>query len=247
MAKLPEFLEQRGFACPHDPKNGLLQFAFGTKLEAFDYWHSNPKVMDNFNTLMEHIRASRPFWADWFPVQERIIDGADPSTILLIDVGGGRGHDVEAFHKRYPQSDDKLAVGDLPAVIDDIKQLNPVIARTKMDFFQSMPIKHARAYYYSHIFHDWNDEPCRQILRSVKPALKPGYSKVLLNEFILPDTNCSLVQTGFDINMMAMHAGLERTESQWTELLNSEGFKVIKFWYPPGGGDSEGIVEAELA
>ena len=246
MAKFPKFLEERGLASPHDPRNGLLQFTFGTKMEAFEYWHQFPKTLDIFNTLMEGTRSFRPSWVEWFPIQERILDGADPSTVLLTDVGGGRGHDLEAFQKKYPQGDGKLVLEELPAVINDVKQLDPVVTKIELDFFQPQPVKHARAYYFSHIFHDWSDGPCRQILRNVKSAFKRDYSKLLLNEFILPDTGCSLLQAGLDIHMMAMHAGQERTESQWTELLGSEGFRVIKFWSPPGG-DGEGIVEAELA
>ena len=75
--------------------------------------------------------------------------------------------------------------------------------------------------------------------------MEPGYSKILLYEFILPDIGCSLLQAGFDIQMMGMHAGMERTRAQWTRLLEGEGFRIVKFWMAPGG-DGEGIVEAEL-
>ena len=75
--------------------------------------------------------------------------------------------------------------------------------------------------------------------------MEPGYSKIFLYEFILPDTGCSLLQAGFDIQMMGMHAGMERTRAQWTRLLEGEGFSVVDFWMAPGR-DGEGIVEAEL-
>ena len=198
---------------------------------------------------MQGIRASRPSWVEWFPIQERIIADADvttPDSVLLIDIAGGRGHDIEQLQSKFPQPEGKLVLEDLPAVIDDIKRLDPAIKRIKANFFQPQPVRGARAYYFSHIFHDWSDDPCRSILKNLKPAFKPGYSKLLLNEFILPDVGCSFLQAGFDIGMMAMHAGAERTETQWTELLASEGFKVVKFWLPPGA-DGEGIIEAELS
>jgi hypothetical protein len=71
-----------------------------------------------------------------------------------------------------------------------------------------------------------------------------GYSKLFINDIILPDVNCSLFQAGFDINMVAMHAGIERSRAQWTTLLEKAGFEVLRFWLPPG--DGEGIVEAVL-
>ena len=38
---------------------------------------------------------------------------------------------------------------------------------------------------------------------------------------------------------------MERTEKQWTRLLDEAGFKVVKFHVDPNG-ESEGIVEAVL-
>ena len=75
--------------------------------------------------------------------------------------------------------------------------------------------------------------------------MEPGYSKILLSEVILPDTGCSLLQAGLDIQMMGMHAGMERTRAQWKRLLEEEGFRIVKFWMAPGG-DGQGVVEAEL-
>ena len=46
--------------------------------------------------------------------------------------------------------------------------------------------------------------------------------------------------------MMSMHAGMERTRSQWTRLLEHEGLRVVEFWLPPER-DGEGIIEVELA
>lgn len=74
--------------------------------------------------------------------------------------------------------------------------------------------------------------------------MTPGYSKLLINDYILPDTNCSLFSAGFDLEMMAMHAAMERTQGQWVQLLEQGGFEVVKFWMPPG--DGEEIVEAVL-
>ena len=103
----------------------------------------------------------------------------------------------------------------------------------------------ARVYYYAHILHDWSDEECARILRQVKTAMEPGYSKIFLSEFIFPDTGCSLLQAGLDIQMMGMHAGMERTRAQWKRLLEGEGFRIVEFWMAPGG-NGEGVVEAEL-
>lgn len=94
------------------------------------------------------------------------------------------------------------------------------------------------------MFHDWSDEPSLKILKNTAVAMTKGYSKLFINDIILLDTNCLLFQAGFDINMMAMYAGVERSRDQWSVLLDKAGFEVLQFWPPPG--DGEGIVEAVL-
>ena len=84
-----------------------------------------------------------------------------------------------------------------------------------------------------------------KILSNITAAMKKGSSKLLLNEFILPNKGCPLFPAGFDLQMMTMHAAQERTENQWTSLLQKAGLKVVQFWIPKSGG--EGIIEAELA
>lgn len=71
-----------------------------------------------------------------------------------------------------------------------------------------------------------------------------GYSKILIYDFIIPETGCSFFQAALDINMMACHASMERSKAQWTALLDQAGLEVSKFWMPPG--DGRGIVEAVL-
>ena len=66
--------------------------------------------------------------------------GNDQST-LLVDIGGGRGHDLEAFKRANANAEGKLVLQDLPPVIDDIKELHEDIIKVKHDFFTSQPIK----------------------------------------------------------------------------------------------------------
>jgi hypothetical protein len=143
MAKFPEWLDRSGLKCPSDSRDGLFQYAFGTNMEAFEYWHSKPEILDNVNTAMQGVRASRLAWVDWFPVQERILKDAktESHAVVLVDVAGGRGHDLEAFRTRFPQEKGKLVLEDLPVVIDDVKSVNEDIVLQKHDFFQPQPIQ----------------------------------------------------------------------------------------------------------
>jgi hypothetical protein len=53
----------------------------------------------------------------FYPVKERLIDGADtdPEAPFLVDIGGNVGHDLARFHKFYPESPGKLKIPWLTA------------------------------------------------------------------------------------------------------------------------------------
>lgn len=74
----------------------------------------------------------------------------------------------------------------------------------------------------------------------------PGYSKVLLNESVLPDSNCPSFFAAGDINMMSVLSGMKRTRQQWIELLQSVGLEILRIWNSPIEGDEEGVIEAML-
>ena len=102
----------------------------------------------------------------------------------------------------------------------------------------------ARTYFMHYILHNWPDHLAATILRNTASAMKPGYSKLILNEYILPASGCPVSPSWFDWHMMAAHAACERTEKQFEELIASAGLKVVKFWYPEGSFDA--VVEVIL-
>jgi hypothetical protein len=87
-------------------------------------------------------------WYDFFRVEEklRVESASDP---LLVDVGGGVGHDLIAFKQRFPSLPGKLVVQDIPVVIDSINGLPGGIESMKHDFFAAQPVRGAKAYSYS--------------------------------------------------------------------------------------------------
>lgn len=72
--------------------------------------------------------------------------------------------------------------------------------------------------------------------------MTPDYSKLIIRDFILPDTNVPLYTACTDIRMMLLHSGMERTDSQWKALLNEVGLELEGFWTVERGG--EGVIEA---
>ncbi|TVY47936.1 Demethylsterigmatocystin 6-O-methyltransferase [Lachnellula occidentalis] len=243
---MPQFLAMTSFANPAGPLTAF-QSAFNTDLQLFPWLMQHPSPMSNFNDLMTGQRMNRIEWFDFADVHSIIFNHYTPAdnSALLVDIGGGRGHDLEAFRNRFPddaRGQGKLVVQDLPPVIADIADLHADIVRQEYDFFTPQPVVGARAYYLRSIFHDYSDAKCREILQHVVKAMEPGYSKLLIFEWILPDTDSPLYPALLDINMMALFSGMERTEIQWRELLGSAGLEVVKFWTI--GKETEGLIEA---
>ena len=94
------------------------------------------------------------------------------------------------------------------------------------------------------ILHDWADSDCRRILQHIAEAMEKGYSKLLINENIVPDRSADWKITSLDWFMMALASSAERTETEWIELLRSAGFKVIGIWTVDSAVES--LIEAVL-
>ena len=88
----------------------------------------------------------------------------------------------------------------------------------------------ARAYYLRNILHDWPDDKCKLILTQLAAAMTPAYSKIILNEIVLPDQSCGIVAAQVDITMMACLAATERSERQWHQVVGSAGLTIERIW-----------------
>lgn len=103
----------------------------------------------------------------------------------------------------------------------------------------------ARAYYLHSVLHDWSDEKCQQILARVTAAMKPGYSKLLVNENVVSSTGAHWQVTGLDVMIYALLGSKERSEAEWRGLLEGAGLKICKIWNAINGVES--LIECELA
>lgn len=79
------------------------------------------------------------------------------------------------------------------------------------------------------VLHDWPLEKARLILQNQKEAMGKD-SVILIDEAVVPNFGAHWRATQTDMAMMTMGAALERTESQWRELLDSVGLKVRKIY-----------------
>ena len=97
------------------------------------------------------------------------------------------------------------------------------------------------------IIHDFPDEKARIILKNIVKAMKKGYSKLILWDFVLPDKAAPSGLMALDWEMMSFYAAGERSESQWRKMLEDPdiGLKVNGFWFYSQFDQS--VIEAELA
>jgi hypothetical protein len=142
---MPAYFEKNGYKCPTDPCAAPLQYALDTDLIFWDYIEKDPKAFCDFDTFMTASRKNRPIFADWFPVQEQILNGFQPvakneNNVLLVDVGGGRGQDVEMFKNRFPTAPGRMILQDLPRAVMHAK-VSPGIEVMAHDFMKPQPIK----------------------------------------------------------------------------------------------------------
>ncbi|KAF7712281.1 Demethylsterigmatocystin 6-O-methyltransferase [Penicillium ucsense] len=240
----PEYFQKNNNQFPASAADTPFQLAKDTSLDYFQWLGQHPSLAKDFQQWMTLKQRSTPNWVDWFDVQATILDGlrTRPDEVLLVDVGAGEGHYIHAFNEKFPAAPGRRVLQDLPQVVSDLKDAPKHTELMAHNFFTPQPVKGARAYYMHWILHDWRDEQASDILRNIVAAMEPGYSRLIINDQIIPDRNCDYATACISIMMMVQVGAFERTEKQWRALLTSVGLKDLSFHQPPGGG--EGIIVA---
>ncbi|KAI9667482.1 MAG: hypothetical protein M1821_000298 [Bathelium mastoideum] len=151
-------------------------------------------------------------------------------AVLIVDVGGGKGHDLQQFISHYPESKGSFILQDLPEVIAEVNGLHSRITPMVHDFFTPQPVK---------------DNDARTILRFIAAAMQPDRSRLLIHEHVVPEVNASRKMTAHDLTMMTNFASLERSFKQWQSLLHASVLEIAGVWTKDA--DSERIIEAVLA
>lgn len=74
-----------------------------------------------------------------FPIASQV---QDSGGVVLVDVGGNKGHDLKLFQAAHPKLDWKLILQDLPDVVKQNDQaLLEGIEIMPYDFFTSQPVQ----------------------------------------------------------------------------------------------------------
>jgi hypothetical protein len=246
---LPEYLKGTGHRLPTSLTDGPFQAAHRTSLPFFEWLDKHPEYGRAFNSYMSAYRAGKPSWVDdgFYPIADRLVKGFDPSVsdVFLVDVGGGLGHDLRELTSKVGSLPGRLVLQDREEVISTIPKSDcRHFEATAHDFFTPQPVRGARGYYLHSVLHDWGDEDCVRILEQLKPAIRKGYSRVLINEIVVPDKGASWPVTAMDSLVFVLGVMRERTEKDWEAILTRAGYRVVRV-YASGMG-SESLIEAGL-
>jgi len=239
---------RQGRAYAHTPASRLLRSDHPRSARAFPRMNGLPFVWQTFAHLDHSIRTGKPaiemvdpggLWAYLRdrPDEAQIFMQAmsakalgDVPAILdrydfqrferIADVGGGRGHLLAAILESAPASHGILF--DLPAVIESLDIQHERLTPWPGDFFVG-PLPAADCYVLMEILHDWPDEQCIAILRSLRAACPSG-AKLLVIEDILSERGRDAQGHNLDVLMLAVTGGRERTPGEFDELFNQTGF-----------------------
>ena len=143
--KMPEYLAKTGYTNPADPADGIFQYTKGWKGNVFDFYDSHPEESKTFNDVMGSVMAEQASWLDIYSHEELLKVGPQDvlsaeSSVILVDVGGNVGRDLDRFRVAHPELAGRLVLQDRPEVIANAINPEPV-QKMGYDFFQPQPIK----------------------------------------------------------------------------------------------------------
>jgi SAM-dependent methyltransferase len=205
----------------HSVKTGESAFDHVYGAEFFDYLAQNPDSQVTFDAAMS-VGTDELFGGP-------LAEAYDFSNVRrIIDVGGGNGSVSAAILKLHPHVE--AVIYDQPQVLpaaDAYLSKAGVRDRCHLvagSFFESVP-EGGDAYLLSNIVHDWDDDRALRILRNCRRAMKP-HARVLLLEDVMPPHGSASRAAMYDINMMVLLHGQERTEDEYRTLLAAAGLEL---------------------
>ncbi len=204
----------------------------------FDYMRTHADVAAIFNNSMAAYQTLNA---------PAVVNAYDFSTTRSIcDVGGGTGMLLAHILQANPGV--RGAVFEMPHVALETRQRlaeQSLAERCEVlegDFFVRVPEGYD-TYILSQILHDWDDERSLRILQNIRASMRPD-SRLLIVETVLPGDNVNHFGNLYDMAMLVVVGGRERTHVEYAELLERAGLKLANV-YPTTMPPS--VVEAVVA
>ena len=206
----------------HSVRTGRTAFPVAFGAEMFDYLGLDIEAGATFNSAMTDCSALSSC---------AVLLSYNFSEIRsVVDVGGGCGKLLTSILCMYPEMHGTLF--DLPSVIAHAHGklgADPCRDRCNLvsgNFLEYVP-PGADVYLMSTVIHDWDDERAMRILANCRRSMRQD-SRVLLVEFVVPDGGEISFSTLFDLNMLVMNGGRERTVSEFRRLFHAAGLRMTR-------------------
>ncbi|XP_066932387.1 uncharacterized protein [Clytia hemisphaerica] len=201
----------------------------------FAYYKEHPESAEHFNEFMS-------FFSDG--ELRGILNDFDWSVFngkQICDIGGCYGVVMKAVKEKFP--DITTINFDLPEVIEKAESI-PGVQIVAGDMFDSSTIPSCNVVFMKHILHNWDDEDCIKIIKSLHKAL-PSDGKVVICDAILPKSGVTnpiaKSQKALDM-LMAIIGGRERNQDQWRAIFEASGLKIDSVLPMTSGGPLTGII-----
>lgn len=185
----------------------------------FDYLASNPEASEVFNDAMSS-NTSRDSDAV-------VAAGGFSDRETIVDVAGGHGALIAGILAATPGASGVLF--DLPHVISGARErlgFSGVADRCRLvegDMFSSVPAG-ADTYILKRTLHDWEDDRAAVILCNCRRAMRED-GRVLVVDMVVAPGPDGHVAKFYDLMMMVMLGGRERTESEFDRLFATAGLR----------------------
>jgi len=158
-----------------------------------------------------------------------LVSGYDWSQFgTIVDVGAGRGGLLAAILQAAPDSRgicfDERAPGNGAGEVLEAAGVADRVRIETGSFFGPAPAG-GDAYLLKHIVHDWPHEQTVQILRNIRAVAGPD-TRLLIMEFVLPEDSSPHIGKLIDLWLLLLLGGVERTASQYAELLAEAGWQL---------------------
>lgn len=206
----------------HSVTTGETAFIKANGSEVFPYYVAHPESKEPFDQAMTELSEA---------MSQAVTKAYDFSQFKkIIDIGGGHAGLLSSILKAYPNPSG--VVFDMPQTVEGAKQRLAAEGLQKRceivggDFFQEVPTD-GDAYILKFIIHDWDEERALAILKNIHRAMPDG-GKLFLVESLVPEANESSFSKFFDVHMMVMTGGRERTAAEYAALFAEAGFKFNK-------------------
>ena len=137
---LPGFLASNNYSNPVEPSGPTaFNLAKDEDVSFFDYLRDHEDQNRDFAQCMIGYAGNLTPWTSIFPTEQILLCNREHNAVV-VDVGGGVGHDLLHFAKKHSLPADKLILQDLPEVVHKMSSPSPFYVEAH-DFFSPQPRK----------------------------------------------------------------------------------------------------------